>query len=121
MRPCKISRTPALFRLFRVLCSHVDTIDQHIESFFSIIELELSGEEAAALLEYVHGSPAPASQTAEARLQARRIGINLKSNQIKCLFDEYGGGVPTGLLTEFCGEAGSGRTQIRYTFANRQL
>ncbi|KAL1928246.1 hypothetical protein VTP01DRAFT_3162 [Rhizomucor pusillus] len=82
-----------------------------------IQELEVSGEEAAALLEYVHGSPAPASQTAEARLQARRIGINLKSNQIKCLFDEYGGGVPTGLLTEFCGEAGSGRTQISMQLA----
>ncbi|KAG2219673.1 hypothetical protein INT45_011857 [Circinella minor] len=88
---------------------------------FLNLELQLSKEEVQIILKLVHGvntiqlllGHILASQTAEDRIKAdnQKTGISFSCKAFDELFDRYKG-VPPSCITDFCGEPGSGKTQI---------
>ncbi|KAI7852443.1 P-loop containing nucleoside triphosphate hydrolase protein [Circinella umbellata] len=76
-------------------------------------ELQLSKEEVQIILKLVHGGHILASQTAEDRIKSdnQKTGISFSCKAFDELFDRYKG-VPPSCITDFCGEPGSGKTQI---------
>ncbi|KAI8140604.1 P-loop containing nucleoside triphosphate hydrolase protein [Fennellomyces sp. T-0311] len=78
-----------------------------------IEELHLTEKEVGLILGLVHGGQIRASQTAEDRLKAdtQKSGISFSCEALDTLFGTYKGLLPS-CITEFCGELGTGKTQL---------
>lgn len=121
------------FLLYVTLC-HILVLHTHV---LYQPDLQLSSSEVTIMLSLVQGGKLMildyqfmrssidiqwqigqihASQSAQDRLVAdsSKTGISCTSSALNNLFASYKG-IPYGCITEFCGEAGSGKTQLRYT------
>ncbi|KAI7882738.1 hypothetical protein K492DRAFT_57168 [Lichtheimia hyalospora FSU 10163] len=80
-----------------------------------IQDLQLSSSEVTIMLSLVQGGQIHASQSAQDRLVAdsSKTGISCTSSALNNMFASYKG-IPYGCITEFCGEAGSGKTQLSW-------
>ncbi|CDH53150.1 dna repair protein rad51 homolog 3 [Lichtheimia corymbifera JMRC:FSU:9682] len=87
-----------------------------------IQELQLSSSEVTVMLSLVQGGQIHSSQSAKDRLVAdsSKTGISCTSRALNNLFASYKG-IPYGCITEFCGEAGSGKTQLSMQLAVNAL
>ncbi|KAI8379708.1 P-loop containing nucleoside triphosphate hydrolase protein [Radiomyces spectabilis] len=76
-------------------------------------EIDLSKEEVSILLECIRGKPLPQTQTAAERVleEKEKRGITLSCKRMDRQLENFGG-IPPARMTEFCGESGTGKTQL---------